>query len=649
MIKLPQVFSSGALYQASSSLVVSGTASFRDEIRVSVVAPGGEEIASSSCSAGEGGAFSVSVSTPEASFIRYSLVLSGGGETVRLDDILFGELWLASGQSNMELTNAFIPDADKLYEAVSGKYIRVYNVSYDVPDNLFPWEPKTDQPGRWIGADDAGGLANVSAMGLKFVCDLYSVLNDGREVPVGFLNSSWGGTPITGWLPRDEIEADPAMTEICRRVGTFPDAEKWNTRGEGNFQQPCAQYNLKIAPLTGVKVRGVIWYQGENECGAEYHNRVYADYLRFYHKVYSRRFGADPGSFFMISSLIYPWTYGPSGECSLGYLNDAFVTTAKESPDKFAVIPISHLEPDWAYHKNNHPIHPTNKYCVGEYAARLAMTNVYGADGAKSPSYLRSWRIEGSRIKLDFTDDGGKLHVGAAVGERLRGMYIAGENGVYLPAEYEITGDYTMDIWCGEIPEPKNAAYGIQSMEPKINLFAGDLPAAPFFTDREACLNIEARPWYDCGASSRWASKLHDDVLDLFFRPVFEPLSDSEICPDTAFRRIDAASLRVAGENADFGCFVRSYPYQKLDFEKFSGLRVHLFNTDRLEATLVLVAGDTKLYLPLVREGDLGAGWGVYSAVFPKLDREIDRMEFRFRREAVNYRFVNIEHPRLFF
>ena len=649
MIKLNPVFASGALYQASSVLAISGTASASSAVSAYIAGADGAYVSRSDCVADDKSAFSVIVDTPKASFARYSIVIENGEDKVILDDILFGELWLASGQSNMELTNAFIPDADKLYEAVDGKNIRVYNVSYDVPGNLFPWEPKTDQPGRWVGSGDTAGLANVSAMGLKFVSDLYSALNEKSEVPVGFLNASWGGTPITAWLPRDEIEADPDMTATCRRTGNMPEADKWNTRGDVNFQQPSSQYNLKIAPLTGLKVRGVIWYQGENECGGEYHNRAYADYLRFYHRVYRDRFAADPDNFRMISSLIYPWTYGPSGECNLGYLNDAFVTVAMESPDKFVVVPISHLEPDWAYHMNNHPIHPTNKYRVGEYAARLALTNSYGAEGQRSPVYLESWQAENGRIRLVFSKGAGALRVGCEPGERIRGMYVAGENNVYLPAEYELTGDNTMDVWCDEIPEPKNAAYNMQSMEPKVNLFCGEYPAAPFYTDKENCISIESRPWYDCSAVSRWASRMHDDILDLFCRPVFEPLEGSEVCPDTAFHRKDAVSLRVAGENDVFGCFVRSYPYQRLDLGKFSGLTLDLFNTAGMTASLVLDLPDGELVLPLEKNEELGAGWSVYTAVLPKITEEVRRMEFRFSRDSVNYRFVNMEHPRLFF
>ncbi len=643
MLTLPRIYSSNALYQADAPLTVRGTAAPGARVTVSLLR--GEEQAGAAAVSGADGSFSAVLDGFPASFEPAVLRISDGEDEAVFENILFGELWLASGQSNMELPNIAIPDCESLYDAVAGRAIRVYSVSYDVPGNLFPWDPSPDQPGSWVLSDNRAGLAGVSAMGLKFVEVLYRSL--GEKTPVGFLNASWGGTPITAWFPRAAIEADPAMTETCRRTGNLPDREAWNTRGDLNFQQPSAQYNLKIGPLEGLKVRGVIWYQGENECGGEYWQRAYADYLRFYHKTYAERFAADPDRFFMISSLIYPWTYGPSGECNLGFLNDAFVTVAKESPDKFVFLPISDLEPDWAFHQNNHPIHPTNKYFVGEAAARLALTNVYGRPGDAAPAHLASWEIRENRIRLTFSH--GPLRVGYAPGERIRGLYVAGEDELYLPAEYEITSPDTMEVWCDEIARPVYAAYNVQSMEPKVNLFAGDYPAAPFFTDRKHYLNIEARPWYDCGAASRWASKMHGEILDLFFRPVFEPLAASAVCPDTAFRCADPVSLRAEGEAEEFGFCVRSYPYQRLDFQKFGGLSMNLFHADDAAPTLALVTDAGETVLPIEKIRDVRAGWAAYEVRFGDLsDDEIRRMEFRFRRTSPDYRFVCAEHLRLF-
>ena len=651
MLRLPCIFSSDALFQAASVLTVHGVTDTASPVRAAFLAPDGTVFAEAEAHPDDKGRFSADLPTPAPSFAEYTLTVSDGEETRTAEHILFGELWLASGQSNMELSNTFIPDAEFLYDAVADKRIRVFSVSYDVTEDRFPWEPDEFQRGEWILADNRQALAGVSAMGLKFVERLYPALNENAEIPVGFLNASWGGTPITGWFPRDAVLADPHMTEVMTRTGTMPDEEKWNTRGGLNFQQPTAQYNLKIAPLHGLKFRGVIWYQGENECGGEYWQKAYADYLRFYHKTYSDRFAANPDRFFMISSLIYPWTYGPSGECNLGFLNDAFVTVAKESPDKFIAVPIGDLEPDWGYFLSNHPIHPTNKYPLAERTARLALANVYEGR-PEAPAVLDSWKTENGRVRLTFARGTGPLRVGTGSGERVHGLYVAGADGVYLPAECEIVSPNEMDVWCEEIPEPVHAAYGIQSMEPKINLFAGDYPVLPFFTDRETWLNIEARPWYDPAVTSTWASRMRGDILDLFFRPVWMPIAESEICPDTAFRCEDGCSVRIeaAADNpGTFGAYVRSCPYQQLDLGKFRGLRANFFNIKGMTASLVLRKGEEETVCPFVKTAELRGGWARYEASFGDLapDAVFDRMEFRFEREGETFRFVNLERLRL--
>ncbi|MBQ3636978.1 MAG: hypothetical protein II953_01320, partial [Clostridia bacterium] len=256
MLSLPSIFSSGALYQANAPLTVHGRTDPAVPVTVRLSAGNGTVFSEAAAESGPDGSFSAVLTTPEASFAEYVLTVAAGEECHTAEHILFGELWLASGQSNMELTNVFIPDAELLYDAVAGKKIRVFSVSYDVPENRFPWEPDEYTRGEWIGAEDRRGLSNVSAMGLKFVEQLYAALNRNAEIPVGFLNASWGGTPISGWLPRDAVLADEHMKEIAARTGCLAEFEKWNTRGDLNFQQPAAQYNLKIAPLHGVKVRG---------------------------------------------------------------------------------------------------------------------------------------------------------------------------------------------------------------------------------------------------------------------------------------------------------------------------------------------------------------------------------------------------------
>lgn len=651
MFTLPHVFTNGALFQGNASLNITGQASPSTAVTAKIESAG-TGICSALTRTDADGNFTVSLHTPAPSFTKYTITLTCGEDVHIMEDVLFGELWLASGQSNMEFSNDSNPDCKDMYAEVSAKNIRVYHVDYPSfgAEGAFPWEPDTMMTGHWISAEDDKNLGHVSALGLKFVNDVYDFVNRNADVPVGFLNATWGGTSMPSWFKLSELEKDTDLCERMQKLGNYPTPENWNTRGGGNFQQTCSQYNVKIAPLEGVKVRGVIWYQGENECSGQYWHRMYADYLRFYHKMYTRLFAAYPDKFMMISSLIYPWTYGPSGECNLGYLNDAFVETALESPDKFAFAPIGDLEPIWSYHQGNHPIHPAHKYEVGARMACLALTNVYGDTGMKCPAYLAEVDHIDNTMILIFKGGHGDLRVGNMPDEALRGLYIAGDDGIYLPAEYSIADNNMLCIWNDAIDAPKHAAYAFQSLDVKCNLFCGDCPVAPFFTDKETYINIEQRPWYDTSVNSRWASRLRGDILDLFFHPVFHPLAGSEVCCDTAFKCQTTGSIRVCSEDDQqtFGCYVKSYPYGKLDLQKFTGLRVNLYNTGSMSAELVLTTADGDIVLPFKKLEHIGYGWDRYEVQFGTLpEAEITRMTFRFTRDTDRYHFVNMERIRL--
>lgn len=654
MIKLYSVFSDGALYQAEAPLSIRGNIA-PDTVLSAVIMREGKVFAETSCVSDENGAFSADFpKTPVASFAEYSITVTCGDEAVILRDIMFGELWLASGQSNMELPNSAETDKKMLFDKLRGKNIRVFHVEYydTVANGGFSFEPDHYVRGTWYTGDDSEMLDNVSALASEFAAQLYDFLNRHDEVPVGFLNASWGGTCIPGWFPRDELEADEYMTGRMAKIGAYP------LDPNDGSQQQTRLYNVKIAPLEGVRVRSVIWYQGEYEAAGEFDNKIYADYLRFYHRIYAKRFAADPEHFMVISSLIYPWTYGASGECCVGYLNDAFIDTAAESPDKFAAVPICDLIPRWSYHTNNHPIHPTNKYPLGRRMANIALDNVYGRDwGQRRAARLKDWEICGNRIKLSFEDYGFGLYVDANGSDPKRpiGLYVSGEDGRYLPAEasFEEGEDGIMYAWCDEIPHPKNAAYSIGSMEPMCNIWAGAYPLLPFHTDRENRISIEAKPWYDTYRVSVWASKMHDDVLDLFWRPIWQPLEGSECCADPAFTLV-GQSIRIeasdeTAESAEFGCYVKSYPYNRLDFGGYSALTVDLFNTDGVNAELLIDCDDGALRIPFIKKCDIRGGWSTYAAEFDGSlgGKNVRRMAFVFSKAGKNYRFVNLERVRL--
>jgi len=546
------------------------------------------------------------------------------------------------------MPNSAIPTKDKLYASIRDRHIRVFQVDpakHLIP-NIMPWDPDITDDGFWMNANDTEKLDDVSALALKFVAELYPVLNAQRDVPVGFLNLTHGGTPITGWMPLEDIDHNPALATRLRELDIYPTQDTWNTKGDLNFQQTSAQYNMRIAPATGAKVRGILWYQGENECAGEFTNHVYADYLRAYHEMYRTRFAAFPDNFLMLSSLIYPWTYGKSGECNVGYLNEAFIETAAESPDKFAYMPICDLNPMWIHHQNNHPIHPGRKYEQAERMAKLALSHQYGIPGQTAPARLERFEIVGSRLRLHFCNVGSGLYI---KGLKPRCLYVAGSDGCYLPADCAVVSPDTLEVWCDEIKSPIHAAFAIQSLEPMCNLYAGDYPLSPFYTDRVNCLSIEARPWYDTGVNAVWGLVEHADAtLDLFYRPVWQALAGSTIRHDAAFTPENIPRLRAAGEGSDFGCSVRAWPYNRLDFQKYAGMSVDLYNADSTQASLVLETDDSAVTIPFTDAQTLPGAWVRRIARFENLpDAEIRRMKFCFSKPEGILKFVNIHRVRL--
>ncbi len=644
MITVSHFFSDNALFQADSVLTLSGNCVPNVKVTLKLLSAT-SVISSAETISDSKGSFKVTVSTPKPSYDEYSLSLVCGDEEKTISHVLFGELWLASGQSNMEMANAQIIGREKLLEHVSTMQIRVYHAETPSAGGAyeFPEEPDTSGNGYWICADNSSTLNWVSAIGLKFISDIYDKLNKDADIPVGFLNASWGGTGINTWLSKEYIDSDDVLCEKLKKYGLYPIHEEWNKKGDLNFQQCCCQYNLKITPLLGMKVRGVIWYQGENECWGEFDRRFYADALRLYHRMYTELFAAHD-DFLMISSLIYPWTYG-DGDCNLGYLNDAFVTTAVEAPDKFSIAPIGDLEPVWTQHNDYHPIHPMNKYEVGERLALLAMRKVYGEEGQSAPAHLVEYHNDNGHMILRFEDVGGGLYVGDKHPKRkAHGLYAAGEDDIYLPAEYKIISPDTLEVWCDGLDEVKNVCYAFQSLDVKCNVFAGDFPVMPFCTEKEKRVSFDLHLWYDSSADLCWTGF----DTSYFFHPIWRPLNDSEVCHDTAFTNDTTASVHVGSDGKEFGCYIKSGQYNKLDLFKYKALEADFYNASQTEPSLVLSGKDGDITIKFVKISNDHDGSARYSASFDGIPEEyFSKMAFVFSDKKERYHFVNIERIRL--
>lgn len=677
MLTLPSVFASGALFQQCAPLTLHGQTEPGTLVHAALTHGTEAPFSAADTTADTEGKFALTLSCPAASMETWTITITAGADSRILDNVLFGELWLASGQSNMEMPNEFQPTKDAFLAEMTDRTLRVYHVDY-LPEGgggSFPYEPSDATTGQWQDITATALWEHVSAAGTAFVKEVYDYLRaTGREMPVGFANASWGGTGMPTWLPRFAIDGDAALKERMQKIGAYPDKDNWNGRGDLNFQQPTCQYNLKIAPLVGLKFRGVLWYQGENECGGEPTWRIYRDYLYLYHRTYKALFAADE-HFPMLNVLLYPWAYS-KGDCFLGYLNQAFIDAARAEPENFYCAPISDLPPVWAF-AGNHPIHPANKYAVGKRLGMLAETAVYGKAGQKQPAAMDGYRVEGNKLYVHFSVPGQAEPLDAAHGIRVNtdtgakrpiGLYICGENGTYVPATCEIVSPDTIALSHPGIAQPKHAVYGYNSMEEGSGLWAGDYPLSSFRTNdkqwnadhTDELLHIEAKPWCDPTRTSIWAQHLRPDcgeLLDVFYHPIWHPCTGCEVAHDRAFT-LEDGSIRIAlredeytptTRSATIGACVYAHPYNRLDLQNYHSLHLRLLNHEHTTLSLVLVYKEengltvTKT-IPAEKGDILPAGWATYTIPLDGIpDGEIRQMQFVAKLQDTPYLFVNLE------
>ncbi len=584
-MKLFDVFSDNALFQASSTLTLRGTADAGTNVFVRLIGFDASTHGRGICDGD--GIFEVTIDTPSASFNKYEIEVTDGDTTIILKNIIFGELWIASGQSNMEMSNAIQFECEHFLDSIKDFDIRVFAQENGSPDSI-PKKSENGTRGKWVSSQNSDSFKYVSACASSFSKTIYEHLNElSKNIPIGFLNVSWGGTPIYGWLSEEAILSDcDAKNNLIKR-NLYPLENK-----DVSFQHPCIMYNRKIAPIRGIKARGLLWYQGEFDSFCEYTEHIYKHMLYLLHSSYAEYFAKDRNNFLIISSLLYPCNYTGVGDTNVGYLNDAFVRASIERPETFLCVPIYDLPPSWWPLDTNHPIHPLHKYALGERMATVALRNIYGFYGQKLPAVMRSSRIEGNKIILTFDKTDKGLYTND--GKHIRGMYIAGDDNVYMPADCEIISDFEMAVFHPYLKNPCNCLYGWSSHEVNLNLFSGDFPILPFATDScgKELIKVELKTFLNLEVQSepQWFQDA-SHTGEWYYRPIWRPLEESNVCSDNAFTlRTEGhtTSLSVDSFEDKFGIYTMSHEGRAFDFYNYSSLEVDIFHCGELSFDVML-------------------------------------------------------------
>ncbi len=542
---LYNVYADGMIFEQNSEAVFAGAGAPGAAVRAVLKDASGAVIAENSSRAGSDGTFTVSIPTPAGSFEEYSVALYEDGVLFRtLTGVVFGEVWLAAGQSNMSYPYAQAEDYTDPREGDEDlkQWIRLFFcweiVPYKGDYNKVPAEGQNEIPDCcWFNAADQRA-ASFSAVSYFFAMDLAKTL----DVPLGVVSVPLGGSSILAWLPREAVEQSPALTAQAKENGTYMTLEGWDEDAASDFTTMTAQYNKKISPIRNFRFSGMIWYQGESDISLRYDNGEYTEAFRLMQDHYSELFGCD-GKLPIIWTELAAYYYFENE--SVTKMNAEFAAIQNERPDSRALVTAYDYAPVYG---SAGAIHPAPKKPIGERMSFAAQRLVYGAAGDYTMPALASYAVGDGGVEVTLRNVGDGLVCG---GDALRGFSIAGENGVYVRADAQITGENTVLISSPDVPEPKNAAYALAISNDRANLYASQdgertLPAACFCTDWDALTRSwQSNAWTECEEAQSWHA-LNRSSYSAFYDTWQAKNAEISFSADAAYT--GSAGMQIAGD-----------------------------------------------------------------------------------------------------
>ena len=478
---LPSFFSDGMVLQRETSAAIWGKGQATVPVRVEFA---GQVVKSES---DETGNWKVSLSGLESSAEGRELKITVGAEEKVIKDVVVGEVWIASGQSNMQWQMSK-SDSAEYATTVNRPLVRQY-----VCGEVASETPQKDFSGRWVSA--VGGAASqFSAVGFHFAEELSETLG----VPVGIIELAWGGKPVEAFISEEVInslpEAKPLREERKKLLEKYA---KWlkNTknpsekqdekkRKKKNLIHPKADpkkyssiYNGMIAPVAGYSARGIIWYQGEANTNNET-AELYAKFLQAMVADWRDRWGMEL-SFYQVQLANYQKTKKKAKKTA-EVKESSWVVVQDQQRRSLEMIPQSGMA---VIHDIGNPldIHPRNKKDVGLRLARWAKFYDYGKNEVlySGPFYKGVEFIDGTAI-LSFTYDEG---LKSADGAPLKWFEVAGEDGKWVPAEAKVNGKNIV-VRAEAVDSPVKVRYAWHETPEGANLTnASGLPASCFTSE----------------------------------------------------------------------------------------------------------------------------------------------------------------------
>jgi sialate O-acetylesterase len=424
----------------------------------------------------------------------HTLAITGKNK-LAVEDVLVGEVWICSGQSNMQWSVSQANDPD--LEAKTANYPKIRFIS--VPQ-VGTQEPQDDFKGQWELCTP-NTAPQFSAVGYFFGRQLHQTL----DVPIGLIDDAWGGSACEAWVRRDLLAKDGKYQKLLadweqrekgydaenvkaafdKQLADWREASaKAKAEGKPVTPQPRPPanpltgnarpgniYNGVLKPTIGYGIKGVIWYQGESNAGRAYQ---YRDLFPLMIQSWRDEWQQGDFPFYWVQLADYQAEKAEPDGSSWAELREAQTMTMKKLPNTGEAVIIDLGE--------GRDIHPRNKQDVAKRLVRWALAKDYGISDLayQSPTY-KSMEMQGNKIVLQFD------HVGPALSTfdvvKPRGFAIAGPDQKFVWADAELKADNTIVVWSDKVAEPTAVRYAWAD-NPVCNVYSKNgLPLTPFRTD----------------------------------------------------------------------------------------------------------------------------------------------------------------------
>jgi sialate O-acetylesterase len=499
-LKLPEYYQSGMVMQRNQPIHISGRSNAHANIKVTL---NGQ---SAGVKASNTGHWSV-VLPPLATGTGYEMTVTDGETTYNYTDIMAGELWIASGQSNMEFTLNECKGGCETIAACADPMIRIYDMKPVARTNDEVWSQevieKIDRnehytPTKWqtISPENAG---RFSAVAYYFAKSLRDSLDN---VPIGIISNAVGGSTIESWIDVNTLEM--GMPEVLVNWQKNDYVQPWcqgraiknigENRPQGRHPyEPSYLYSAGMRQFEGMSIAGVIWYQGESNA----HNiEVYEGLFNLFTQSWRRAFNNEnlPIYFAQLTSINRPsWPQFRDSQRRLAeQISNVHMTVITDLGDSLNV-------------------HPTNKRPVGERMARQALKYTYGhsnlsADGPRPLSAIAN----GNSVTVSFSD-AANLHT--SDGEAIKTFELAEIDDVYYPATATVSADGVVTLSSDKISRPRYVRYGWQPFTHANLVNEAGLQTSTFKLEVDNAADYNTEKGYEYGVSAAFGANLNGKVI----------------------------------------------------------------------------------------------------------------------------------------